>query len=271
MGEDPVETTSHCRVLFEAARAAWPSFEVSFELYSSRIDQDEATRETTSVNAGDVYLACACGDGNARALAEFESKYLIPARDAIARIDRAPDFIAEVQQLLRERLLVGPDAKIKGYRGRGPLAAWLRTAAVRTAFNVRRTRMESVDEPHGAEALDQLLDPELKMLKERHNALIQGTLERALAELDASDRLRLRYYYVDRLTLTKIAALEQAGVSTVFRRLDATTKALLAAIKRELAERLQLSGDSIDSLIRGVGSHIHLSLGRFLKDASTAG
>src|SRR5687768_11339566 len=116
---------------FEEARAAWPGIDVLFSSFAARM-----TDAQSRANASDLYLACACSDGNRLALLEFERRFIGRVRDAVVRIDASYDFIVEVQQVLRERLLVGPAAKIRSYRGAGGLAAWVRTAALRTALNL---------------------------------------------------------------------------------------------------------------------------------------
>jgi RNA polymerase sigma-70 factor (ECF subfamily) len=267
--------TEDLRRLFAHARAAWPAVAVDFEVFAARVD-DQASLlagewESACAKARDLYLACACSEGDPAALLEFEQSYLAAVHDAVARIDRSVDFIAEVQQILRERLLVGPDAKIKKYRGSGALAGWVRTAAVRTALNVRRSHKPHVDDPRRSTQLEQLIDPEIAMMKERHRTNINAALQRAVARLDAKDRLLLRFYYVDNLTLAKIATLQRMGVSTVFRRLSAATQAVLSGVREELAERLQLSKDSLDSLIREARQEIDLSLSQLLGGAIGSG
>jgi RNA polymerase sigma-70 factor (ECF subfamily) len=185
-------------------------------------------------------------------------------RDAVARIDRSHDFVSEVQQLLRERLLVGDDAKIREYRGAGALSAWLRTAAVRTALNLRRRNRQEVQRDTSLEPFETLLDPEIAMLRQRHMPEIDAALHRAIAALDPRERMLLHFYYVDGLTLAKIAALERIGTTTVFRRLNAATQAVLAAVKAELSDKLQLSIQSLDSLLRHVRDDIDLSLSQVL-------
>ena len=66
------------------------------------------SRARSRANAADLYLACACSDANPLALAEFERRFIGRVRDVVVRIDSSYDFVAEVEQILRERLLVGP-------------------------------------------------------------------------------------------------------------------------------------------------------------------
>ena len=101
-------------------------------------------------------------------------------------------------------------------------------------------------------------------MRQRHAPEIDAALRRAIAALDPRARLLLQFYYVDGLTLAQIAAVERVGTSTVFRRLHAATQAVLAELKRELAERFQLSSSSLDSLIRHVQDDIDLSISQVL-------
>lgn len=246
------------RQLYDDARAAWPGVEVAFDTFAAR------ARPASRSHAADLYLACACGEANPAALAAFDPMFLRAVRDAVARIDRSHDFLSEVQQILRERLLVGDDAKIREYRGGGALASWVRTAAVRTALNLRRRARQEVHRGGGAEPFEQLLDPEIAILRERHMPEIDAALRRAIAALDAKDRLLLQFYYVDGLTLAKIAALERVGTTTIFRRMTAATKAVLASVKHDLTDKLQISIDSLESLLRHVRDDIDLSLSQVL-------
>lgn len=254
------------RQSFEQARMAWPDIELAFASFAARFDPHGPPGHP---HATDFYLACACSEGSGPALAELDRLLLTCVPEAVSRIDRSHDFVTEVQQILRERLLVGDTAKIREYRGRGPLASWLRTAAVRTALNLRRRAGQEGARHAQLAAFDPLFDdPDLALLRQRYMPEIDAALRGAIGALDAKDRLLLSYYYVDGLTMAKIAGLERVGTSTVFRRLNAATQAVLAAMKAELTERLQISMPSLDSLIRHVQDDIDLSLSQVLGKAS---
>jgi RNA polymerase sigma-70 factor (ECF subfamily) len=252
--------------LFAEARAAWPGIDVPFDLFAARLERAGAAALTSEgrAYASDLYLACACSDGNRAALGEFDRRYLGDVRAALARIDRSEDTTAEVLQQVRERLFVGADAKINEYRGSGPLAGWVRTVAVRTAFQLRRSAQVRDRHVRSVEPLASLFDAETAVFKQRHMGDVNAALRRALGELDAGDRLLLRLYYVEGLTLAKIGVIQQVGVSTVFRRLTAATQAVLARVKNELAEQLGLSAASLESLLRGAAREIDLSMSQML-------
>jgi RNA polymerase sigma-70 factor (ECF subfamily) len=251
--------------LYDEARAAWPGVELSFAEFAAAVTAAAASVDapaTAHSHARDLYLARACANGDVLALRELDQRYLAVTYDAIARIDRSVDFIAEVQQRLRERLLVGPSAKIKAYRGSGPLGGWVRTAAVRCALNLRRD-----DPQHNqtvSKELSALLDPELAAVKQRCTSELSGALARAVAALASEERMLLRCYYVDKLTLAKIAAREKLGVATIFRRLEAASRAVQHAVRSELQGKLRLSTESLDSLIREARHDIDLNLSQLL-------
>ena len=54
-------------------------------------------------------------------------------------IDRPPNFIDDVTQELRLKLLTGDDAKLCTYSGTGALVDWLRVIATRVALNLKRS------------------------------------------------------------------------------------------------------------------------------------
>lgn len=258
-GSDNSSDLAEIRQSYEAARTVWPTIDVALDTFAARLATGSAAY------ASDLYLACACSDGDPTALAELDRIFLHSVPAAIARIDRSHDFTSEVQQILRERLLVGDDAKIREYRGGGPLASWIRTAAVRTALNLRRRSQQEHKRGSALEALEPILDdPEVVILRQRFMPEIDAALRHAIAALDAKERLLLHFYYVDGLTLAKIAALERIGTSTVFRRITAATQTVLGSVKQALSDKLQLSITSLDSLLRNVRDDIDLSLSQVL-------
>jgi RNA polymerase sigma-70 factor (ECF subfamily) len=269
----PVEN-AELRRLHDEARVAWRGIDVSFERFVARLSDGGASLlrnpETASERARDLYLACACEDWNQPALAAFDRSYLDVVGVSVARIDTSADFVEEVRQILRERILVGPDAKIREYRGGGSLRGWVRTVALRTALNLRRGHRHQtpLSQPDGGVA--QALDPELAVLKERYRDEVNGAVKRSLALLDADQRQLLRFYYVDKLTMSKIAAHYKVGISTVFRRLEAATSGVLDRVRGDLSARLSLSTQGLDSLLRGAHDSLSLSLSEVLA-ASPAG
>ena len=250
---------------YEHARAAWPGVEVPYEVFAARL------AKVRHAHATDLYLACGCSQANLAALAEFDRMFRTCAQHAVARIDRSQGFISEVEQSLRERLLVGPDTKISYYRGGGALMSWIRRAAIRAALNLHR-RIQHEDQPeapvppHPGLSVPELA-PEIARLRQRYMPEIQAALRHAIAALDPKDRLLLHFCYVDGLTPDRIAILARTGTSTVFRQMNTALGAVLTGTKRELSTRPELSTESLERLMRCVQDDLDLSLRQMLAPA----
>jgi RNA polymerase sigma-70 factor (ECF subfamily) len=211
----------------------------------------------------DLLLAFACSLGDPRALAQLEAVLAAAIATAVARVQPATnDFADEVRQRLRERLLVGEQAKIREYAGNGPIRNWARAVAVRTALNlVRSARSQSAAETRAAAESDaQIPHPELSSLARRHLAAVEAALRTAMARLDRRDRFLLRLHYVERVSLQQIGISHNVDRSTASRWVAAARTALLDEAKRELAQLLALTPESIDSLISGVESQLQITL-----------
>jgi len=214
--------------------------------------------------SSDLYLACACLDGDCEAIATFDRQFLRLVTAYVARVNGAQSLSGEVQQILRTKLLVsngdGPPL-IAGYRGRAPLGAWLRVVAVRTARSLLRASARDVtlQTDAGPRALGG--DPEIQLLKARHGSAFNRALTEALSGLSAKDRTLLRLYFVESTSLASLARMYHVHESTMSRR--------LAGLRAHLAERvaaeLKVGRDELESIAALVMSRVdvHLSkLGR---------
>lgn len=209
----------------------------------------------------DVRLAIACGRGDSAALTHFDS-LCAPVIASTARRFGNADFVSEVAQLVRRRLLVAESADgpfIKEYGGRGPLTKYVQAVAVRTALNLlqsnsRHTPMQNDDAlletPAGAD------DPELAAIKLRFRTEFKDAFAEAMGALDDISRSALRLHYLDGLTLANLGALYSWSVPTASRRLAAARANLLTATRTIMAERLRLNAAELDSVLRLIESRL---------------
>jgi RNA polymerase sigma-70 factor, ECF subfamily len=226
--------------LGERGRAAWPAVAVS----EAQLREHVARLELPEQPHADLYLACACAAGDAKAIAAFERAVLSEVGHFIARIDASPQFADEVRQALRERLLVaraGAPPRIADYTGRGPLGAWVRVVAVRVAIDLRR---DADDHRHLSTT----------------QADYEAAMREALAALDAKERNLLRMHVVDGLTVDRIGLAYRVHRATAARWVQAVRQKLLDDIYRRLGERLHLSPAELDSLTALVQSQLRVSL-----------
>jgi RNA polymerase sigma-70 factor (ECF subfamily) len=245
-----------------AGRAAWPGVEVSPSLFAAWI----AARAPVA-HVRDLYLACACAQGDAAALAAFARACWTGAEAGLARLGATPAERDEVRQELAQKLFVGDSPAIADYRGQGVLDHWVRAAAVRTWLNLRRR--DGRERPAGDERLfDQIAatgdDPELALLKGRYRRELAGCFEAALATLPDRDRALLRYHAVDGLTIDDLGRIYKVHRTTAFRWLEAARERLSARTHAQLERRLGLSGAQVASVVRLVRSQLDVSVRRLL-------
>lgn len=256
--------------LWESGRAAWPEVELSAEDFVRHLASHRLDGDLAALYGGDLYLACACSQGTASALAAFERAILPNVPAFVARIDSSPAFADEVRQLLRTKLLVaaeGAAPKIGEYAGAGSLLGWIKVAAVRTALNLRRNRE---DRPH-AEIDDATvgqiaLEPEVDVLRAQHQQTFQTALRDAFQSLSAEDRNILRMHFAGGLTGDRIAELMQVNRSTIVRRLARIRMEMFQETRRLLSQRLRLPPAELDSFIQAMRSRLNLSLTSLLKE-----
>lgn len=129
----------------------------------------------SSRHGADLYLAAAALAGDRRAQAELEALVRVQAQGAGARLQPGSGLDEEVVQHLLTRLLVPGEgrARLSDYAGQGPLSAFLRVAAMRTALNLRggaQARGRELDEATLA-AVGEAPDPEARGRRSKPVAL----------------------------------------------------------------------------------------------------
>ncbi len=189
----------------------------------------------------DLVLAHACAEGREAAWERFmaahrstlyQAAYRLAGSDAQAR-DLADSLYADLYGL-REK-----DGRrqspLRGYHGRGSLAAWLRTVlAQRFVDHYRRHRRETPLEEISESAAAPDPPTEDAPPFAQAGPLLRSLVEHELARLDPEERFLLTAYYFDGRTLRELAALLTVHASTVSRRLERLTARLRKRIFRGL-------------------------------------
>ena len=105
-------------------------------------DDDQATAAPYPGAADDLALAWAAAGQAPLAIQQFERDMLTPVLGILQRRGFTADLAADALQESRISLLIGDERtppRLFGYRGRGPLRAYVRTLALRQALkHVRR-------------------------------------------------------------------------------------------------------------------------------------
>jgi RNA polymerase sigma-70 factor (ECF subfamily) len=217
-------------------------------------------------HAADLALAFACAGGIASALARLDLILTSNVARAVARFDSSPAFADLVAQELRQRLLMGASPRIGDYAGRGSLAGWLRTAAVRAALNLRRGQAERAHDRLASGLCEARDGPEVSLLRARYHGDFEDAVRTALRRLGSRERAVLSLNVRDGLSCDRIAALYGVGRSTVKRWLATAREELAREAKRELRDRLGLSSAEYESLAAGVRSAVEVSIARLLAE-----
>ena len=244
--------------LLSRAAAAWPSIHLNPGVFEAHV---RARGAPAALELEDLYLACACLHRDARALQLLDAQVLPRVDAVVRRYDASDAFVDEVRQALREKLFL-PPPRIAEYQGHGPLVAWLRAAAARTALNALRPEQRhpraEVDElealPHAAPDLDLLL------LKGRHRAAFRAAFHKALAALPTRERTALKLNALEGMSLEKIGAMYGKDKSTVSRWLAQAHQALFEHTLAQLKEELGLGSQEAESLVAALKSQLESSL-----------
>lgn len=256
-----------------SARAAWPDVAVDEAWFAAviarRLPADvEPLAGLAGLRVPDLYLACACVRGQADALRAFERSF----GDQLAAAARrggatAPD---EVVARLRERLLVGPDAKLADYAGAGPLARWLKIAAQRLAIDMGRSDRVRGNDPASrgdGELVDRIgsEDPELQLLKDRYREAFREAFSRAMAALTPRARTMLRLHLIHGLSIDEIAPMHDVHRATAARWLAAARAEVLEGSRARLGELLAADAREVESIMHLIASRLDVSIVRHLE------
>ena len=259
----PDARTEHARGV-----AAWPGVRVDEQVFSAYL-AERGAGEATHEHAADLYVACACARGDARAIGAVDERYLAGLSAHLARRGFALDLADDVVQAMRERLFVGVDGvppKIVEYSGRGSLLSWLRVTAARAASNARRDANNRARITEGVSD-DEVppLDQEMAVIVNRYGPVLREALREAFSALAPEERSVLRLHFEQGLSLDAVARVLGLSRATVGRRMLSGRQRVLAAMLATLGDRLSASPDEVMSILGVVRSKLDVSLAPLLR------
>lgn len=277
------ELGARLTALLAAGQAAWPQLvldplelvrfvarQLVAQLGAGPATVEDASELLEGLRPADLYLACACTSNDPAAIQAFERGYMSEVDHALARMHIDGSRVADVKQLVRQRLFVsqgGVPGKISEYGGRGDLRRWVRSVAVRTCLNdLRKGKREVLadDETLIARHAIPVDDPEVTYMKRTYAAEFRAAFSAALAGADAREQTLLRYHHVDGLNIDEIGAIYRVHRVTAFRWLEKAKERLVRLTLEDLRNRLRLSPRELDSVLRMIRSQVNLSLVRHL-------
>lgn len=259
--------TLNTRATVRAVSSRWPRIAITPAQLAAHLARHGITEP--HAHADDLYLAAACTLGDPAALAAFDAELGPIVRAAIRRLHNADDFVDEVAQAIRERVLVaapGATPRIADYTGQGALRAWVRVVAMRIALNMLRDRkrdilvgddriFETIAAEHGDAGS-----------AARYREAATESLRAAFAALTPRERNLLRMHHLHGLTVDELAPSLGVHRATVARWIAAARDHLLAETRSGLVTRLDIGASTVDSILEGIASEVDVSVVRLLAD-----
>jgi RNA polymerase sigma-70 factor (ECF subfamily) len=267
-GEDLSDLEQALTQALARAEALSPEVRLGREAFVTHLARwlpaDRSPREgLASLSVDELYLTCAAAEGRPAAVALIEARYFGKARKALARNAGTASIADEALQRVREALFVGTPRrppKIGEYSGRGDLARWIRTTAMRTAMDLLSPTREIAVSDEAIARFPLLRDdPAIEMMKREYGASFKQALSEALAELPQQARDELRLYYFEGLGVEQIGAMYGIAASTVSRRLDKARRLLREKTRAALAQHLRVDDGELDSILRMIATRLELS------------
>ena len=264
------ELEPRLRRMIDEARAAWPGIEQSETAYLERVaarlpEAESIEGALDAIVTRDLWLAGPCAAGEAKALALFEKTYLREVDIAAAKAKAGAGVADEAKQIVRTILFVGAGTRgpaIADYGGRGDLRGWVRVIAMREVLRLvgKGKREVGVEDEALFDVLSVDEDPELDYLKEMYRTEFKGALREGVEALEARERNLLRHSILDGLSIDEIGAIYRVHRATAARWVAKARETLLGKTRRALLNRLKVSPDELDSLIRMIRSRLDISI-----------
>lgn len=255
------------------ARERWPQVELAAEEFlpflARRLPPElVAAEEMCELEIGDLYLLCAYGRGDARAVVALETKYMVRVKAGLARLGATRPMIEDIGQMLHQRLLSADrlDLGSLRYNGRGPLVRWMYVSASRAGLDIWRKERRvarTVDADLERVVLGE--DHEAAYLKLRYRGEFKAAFQAAFATLTTRDRNVLRYNVLDQLNVEQIGSIYRVHRSNVARWIAAARQHLLVQTRAAMLATIKGDRATFESVIRMIESELEVSLRRLLE------
>jgi RNA polymerase sigma-70 factor (ECF subfamily) len=266
---DTLTLSATIEAAFAAGQRAWPGSALSVETFAGHVARLQVAPEVLLARAPDLFIAAACANGDELALRRFETQYLAGLAAYVARWRLSDELLTELRQQTRIAILVGRDPMINRYRAAGPLGAWVRVIAVRTAMGLiratradqRRTELDAVESLIASD-----LGPEGHAARAMYRGRLARAVKDALSGLNDRERTVLRLNVLEGLSTEAIGRIYQVHKATAARWLVSLQTRLRKHIQAELRLRDRGSSSELRSLVRLLEGDVDLSLRRILAD-----
>ncbi len=257
-----------------AAREVWPQIAIGDEVFfahiAGRLRDGSLPEALASTRGADLYLACACAEGDAAAIRAFDAHCLGDLGSVWSRFKYVVASPEDVRQLLHERLFLqgaGGRARILDYAGDGDLRNWTRVVVLRSLINLasRQSREEPTEDDMLFALSGDADAAEVGYLKAKYGAEVKLGFLEALERLTFRERNMLRYAFVDELSIDQIGEIYGVHRATAARWIARAREQFATHLRDDLVARLKISESEFASIMRLNMSGIELSLARLLR------
>lgn len=207
-----------------------------------------------SLHLQDLALACACAGGNEHAWDTFVLEYrpvLYRAADALDPSGGAREVADSLYgELFGLKIREGErHSHLHYFHGRSSLATWLRAVLSQRYVDRRRqyARLEALpdDEAGAVATTTSRASSTLTPAVLRFIEILRRVINTVVAALPPRDRLRLRSYYAQDMTLAQIGKVLGESEATTSRQLARTRRTIREQVERTLREEERMSDAEI--------------------------
>jgi RNA polymerase sigma-70 factor len=252
---------------FEKAVSIWPSIRLTFDQFSAHLDHHGWICHLPA--QPEAFLLCAaCSVGSEAACRTIDKTFFPALKLSLTRRYPHWDFVEDVLQKTRERLLVRPSLRIATYRGDGSLAGWLRRVAYRVAADLqrsdahRRRALFAIRQRCVVDDVPCFGDILAKPQSDAARVATERALFETLTSIGSRNRQLLYMFYVQQLTAEQIGECVGLYRSSVYRRLNhiilRIEKRVVDAVRKQtgINDRKEING-----FIRSSYDRIELNAG----------
>jgi RNA polymerase sigma-70 factor (ECF subfamily) len=236
----------------------------------------ELERHLESLHLEDLALACACAEGIESAWDEFVVRCrpaLYRAADALDRTGAAREVADSLYaELFGLRSRDGVrQSHLRYFHGRSSLTTWLRAVLAQRYVDHKRQSARLAPLPdaerHDSAPSEPSAAPGAAAL--RYVEILRRVMAAVIAALPARDRLRLRCYYAQHLTLAHIGRLLGESEATTSRSLARTRRTIREQVEHRLHVEEKMDQAEIDECFAAVVEDpATLDLSELLPEAS---
>ncbi|MFT3713215.1 MAG: sigma factor-like helix-turn-helix DNA-binding protein [Archangium sp.] len=255
--------------LLEArVRSRWPEFSWDAASFGEFLHARVVRPNDEVAHADDLYLAWACLERQALALAALERELMPAAVRALQRVDASPQFVDEHAARVRERLLVGSasngrmrEPALAGYLGHGPLKSFVMVLAMREAVTTkRRPLVEETFDGLQADRAVSAIGPDTALDANGVRPVLQRALDAALSELEPRLRMVFKLHVLHGVSAQKLAVMYGVHRATTTRWILDARQLLLGSVGTRLREELRLGEETFEGLRGMLAREIEITL-----------